>query len=213
MRRLTLGIVLVLSATLSTACAASARQRKAEAAAKAETGRREIAKHTLTLRNINTGDKVEGLRVVDVTGKGKKKTERLSKAGKKQLVHLLRDARTGKTKSPPERLLWLFYRAGQAFDSSITIISGYRGKARKTSRHSRAWAIDFRVDGVDPKRLWTWCRRQKNTGCGYYPKSGFVHMDVRDSSAAWIDYSGPGEPAKYARSVPPLKPKRTTARQ
>ena len=41
------------------------------------------------------------------------------------------------------------------------------------------------------------CRTLRNVGCGYYPNGGFVHMDVRDSSAFWIDFSKPGEPPRY----------------
>ena len=38
-------------------------------------------------------------------------------------------------------------------------------------------------------------------GVGYYPNSDFVHLDVRARvSAFWIDYSGPGERAKYSRN-------------
>ncbi|HEY2513991.1 MAG TPA: hypothetical protein VGI39_24155, partial [Polyangiaceae bacterium] len=33
--------------------------------------------------------------------------------------------------------------------------------------------------------------------CGYYPNSTFVHMDVREKSAFWIDFSRPGEPPRY----------------
>jgi hypothetical protein len=32
---------------------------------------------------------------------------------------------------------------------------------------------------------------------GYYPNSTFVHLDVRDTPATWIDYSKPGEPPRY----------------
>ena len=40
-----------------------------------------------------------------------------------------------------------------------------------------------------------------HVGVGYYPNSDFVHLDVRQKqSAFWIDYSGPGERARYSRS-------------
>ena len=58
-------------------------------------------------------------------------------------------------------------------------------------------AIDFRVSGVPNEAVRDFCRTLKNTGCGYYPHSVFVHMDVRDASAFWIDYSKPGEAPRY----------------
>ncbi|HEY0711832.1 MAG TPA: hypothetical protein VGF45_04105, partial [Polyangia bacterium] len=39
-------------------------------------------------------------------------------------------------------------------------------------------------------------------GVGYYPNSSFVHLDIRrGASAFWIDYSGPGENAIYAKNA------------
>ena len=63
---------------------------------KAEVVRRRIAKGTMTLRNLNTRDKLEGLRVVEVSKKGKKELARLSPKGKKKLGWMLRDFRNGK---------------------------------------------------------------------------------------------------------------------
>ena len=56
--------------------------------------------------------------------------------------------------------------------------------------------VDFRVVGVPNEAVRDFCRTLRNTGCGYYPNSVFVHMDTRDSSAFWIDYSKPGEPPR-----------------
>src|SRR5262249_26250355 len=58
-------------------------------------------------------------------------------------------------------------------------------------------AIDFHVVGVPNEVVRDFCRTLKNVGCGYYPNSTFVHMDVRDKDAFWIDYSKPGEPPRY----------------
>ena len=43
------------------------------------------------------------------------------------------------------------------------------------------------------------CRTLRNAGCGYYPNSTFVHMDVRDTKAYWVDLSRPGEPPRYEK--------------
>jgi hypothetical protein len=80
---------------------------------------------------------------------------------------------------------------------TLEIVSGYRPDARVTSRHHHARALDFRVAGVSNERLRDFARGVDETGVGYYPNSSFVHMDVRDESAYWVDRSGPGERADY----------------
>jgi hypothetical protein len=48
-----------------------------------------------------------------------------------------------------------------------------------------------------------------DTGCGFYPNSSFVHIDVRDAGAGhvtWIDASGPGETPRYVPTWPPPAP-------
>ncbi len=64
------------------------------------------------------------------------------------------------------------------------------------------------VEGVRNEDLATFCRSLPDTGCGYYPKSSFVHVDVRPKGTGhvyWIDASGPGEDAKYVAAWPPPK--------
>lgn len=188
----------------STKAKAGKGKAKAGKAAKpkAEVVRRRIAKGTMTLRNLNTRDKLEGLRVVEVSKKGKKELARLSPKGKKKLGWMLRDFRNGKVRQPPDRLLYQLYQVQQHFDAPVEIVSGYRHWARPTSRHFKGWAVDFKVEGVDPKVVWAFCKEFKDVGCGHYPTSQFVHMDVRDKSYSWIDMSGPGERARYVNSVP-----------
>jgi len=83
----------------------------------------------------------------------------------------------------------------------IEVISGFRPftptQYNPHSNHMHGKAIDFRVVGVPNEAVRDFCRTLKNVGCGYYPNSVFVHMDVRDQSAFWIDYSKPGEPPRY----------------
>ena len=83
----------------------------------------------------------------------------------------------------------------------IEIVSGFRPytptQYNPHSNHNHGKAIDFRVAGVPNEVVRDYCRTLKNVGCGYYPNSTFVHMDTRDSSAFWIDYSKPGEPPRY----------------
>ena len=96
----------------------------------------------------------------------------------------------------------------------IFIVSGYRPKSEK-SYHQKAKALDFRLEGVKNEDLVAFCRTLKDTGCGYYPNSSFVHMDVRPPKTGhvyWIDASGPGEPPRYVSSWPP-PPEEASARK
>src|SRR5262249_40692880 len=44
---------------------------------------------------------------------------------------------------------------------------------------------------------WDYCRSLTATGCGYYPRSTFVHVDVREPYAQWVDWSAPGQRPRY----------------
>jgi len=102
------------------------------------------------------------------------------------------------------RLLRLIYETGRHFEGRrIEVISGYRhptvAKNPKTP-HKEGLACDFRVVGIKNAELRDFLRKEfKAVGVGYYPNSGFVHLDVRkEKSAFWIDYSGPKENAIYS---------------
>jgi hypothetical protein len=87
----------------------------------------------------------------------------------------------------------------------ISIVSGYRPTSAG-SFHATGQALDFHLEGVPNEALVEFCKTLENTGCGYYPNSSFVHVDVRapgTGHVAWIDASGPGEPARYVATWPP----------
>lgn len=89
----------------------------------------------------------------------------------------------------------------------IHVISGYRpfrrGQWTPHSNHNIGRAVDFRVEGIPNRVLRDYCRTLPQTGCGYYPRSVFVHMDVRDESASWVDWSRPGQRPQYGREDRP----------
>jgi uncharacterized protein YcbK (DUF882 family) len=88
---------------------------------------------------------------------------------------------------------------------TITLVSGYRPKSAG-SPHKAGHAFDIRLDGVTNETLVAFCKTLKDTGCGYYPNSYFVHVDVREPGTGhvfWIDVSGPGEKPQYVKSWPP----------
>jgi hypothetical protein len=89
--------------------------------------------------------------------------------------------------------------------SKIQVVSGYRPSSAG-SYHASGRAMDFRIDGVKNEDVVAFCKTLDDTGCGYYPNSSFVHVDVRDPGAGhvtWIDASGPGEAPQYVASWPP----------
>ncbi|MDP9149813.1 MAG: DUF882 domain-containing protein [Myxococcota bacterium] len=99
-----------------------------------------------------------------------------------------------------------FHAAGET--PQVILVSGYRRRG-EGSYHSVGRAVDFRVAGVTNEALVAICRTLPDTGCGYYPNSGFVHMDVRDPGAghvSWIDVSRPGQPPRYVTRWPALEP-------
>ena len=113
--------------------------------------------------------------------------------------------RQGEATHPPDpRLIALIGVVSQHFDGrTIEVVSGYRAysPAQYTahSNHNLGKALDFRIQGVSNESLRDFCMTLRNTGCGYYPNSTFVHLDVREAKAYWVDRSRPGEPPSYDR--------------
>lgn len=109
------------------------------------------------------------------------------------------------------RLLWALQRIADAFPwRAIYIYSGYRPGALVAgtshhSMHSAARAVDLQIQGVSNVKVFEVCRKLEDVGCGFYPNSKFVHVDVRrpgTGHAVWIDASGPGEPPRYVDAWP-----------
>ncbi len=97
------------------------------------------------------------------------------------------------------------FQKPSASPTKVWVVSGYR-PASVGSFHATGRALDFRMDGVTNESLVAFCKTLVDTGCGYYPNSSFIHLDVRDAGAGhvtWIDSSGPGESARYVAIWPP----------
>ncbi len=87
----------------------------------------------------------------------------------------------------------------------LSIVSGLRPTSIG-SMHATGRAIDFRIEGTKNEDVVAFCKTLTDTGCGFYPNSSFVHLDVRDPGAghvSWIDASGPGETPRYVTAWPP----------
>lgn len=105
------------------------------------------------------------------------------------------------TRIPEPRLAMLLAAISDHFGGrQITVVSGFRevgGYTRETSRHVHGRAVDIRVEDVPRRELWDYCRSLSRTGCGLYPRSTFVHVDVRGRAGQWVDWSGPGQRPRY----------------
>jgi uncharacterized protein YcbK (DUF882 family) len=104
----------------------------------------------------------------------------------------------------PERLLRLLVKVSDTFGGRpLRAVSGYRTTSYfKDSRHKQSSAVDFIVVGVPNAVVCDYLREFDDVGVGYYPNSTFVHLDVRDHSAYWVDYSGPGEAPRPSPNAP-----------
>lgn len=119
-----------------------------------------------------------------------------------QLASFLRPRNApSKQKPPHKRLIALLAEVSNHFGGRrINVASGYRlakGYTSHQSRHVAGAAIDLRVDGVPNRKLCDYLRHFDDVGVGFYPNSTFVHFDVRDRNAYWIDVSGPGQKPVY----------------
>jgi LysM repeat protein len=93
------------------------------------------------------------------------------------------------------RLIRLLAKVSDKFNGRpIRVVSGYRTRSfYHDSRHRQSRAVDFSVLGISNAALRDYLRTLHDVGVGYYPNSSFVHLDVRDHAAYWVDYAGPGE--------------------
>ena len=120
---------------------------------------------------------------------------------------LLRSSKTQEQMKMDRRLLKLLSQVSDHFGGrEVVLVSGFRPfsskQFTKNSRHNHGEAIDFRIAGVPNIALYEYCLTLPQVGCGYYPNSLFIHLDVRLLKTRWVDYSRPGEAPKYARTKP-----------
>ena len=105
--------------------------------------------------------------------------------------HFLRDHFTNKGTAMEPRLLAMLLAAAARFHSDVVdVVSGFRHpkynlilrkkghQVARDSQHSHGNAVDFFVPGVPAQQLQAWAKAQRAGGVGFYPESGFVHMDT-----------------------------------
>ncbi len=152
----------------------------------------------LTLYSVNLGERI---RVFPFEPDGSLDPEAVA-----QIEHLMRDKHTDATHPIHPRLIKLLYKLADRFKArQINIISGYR-ESRKSgaeSHHTDGTAADIMLPGIKLPAVAKVARRFGHVGVGYYPTSGFIHLDVRDKrSYFWADRSGPGHPGCLRQIMP-----------
>jgi len=88
----------------------------------------------------------------------------------------------------------------------IEVVSGFRPRSPKqhtpNSKHNSGSAVDFHIPGVRNEELRDYARSLGKVGVGYYPNSGFIHLDVRPTAFSWTDTSRAGESPRYLHDEP-----------
>ena len=113
--------------------------------------------------------------------------------------------RRGVKNSQPPRKLWknilptlrIIDDLRASFGKPCRILSSYRSPeynrsvgGASLSQHLEFNALDIAFDGVSAKRVYEllleWRKEGRFTGgLGYYPSSGFVHVDTRGRNTTW----------------------------
>jgi uncharacterized protein YcbK (DUF882 family) len=110
-----------------------------------------------------------------------------------EVNHIFKCRRSGLEHEIDARLITILSQIYDHFGGRrIELLSGYRFQRRTTSNHFHGAAADIRIAGVDPRQIRAYAESLDagGMGVGWYPKVGFIHVDVRQPpSYRWIDYS------------------------
>ncbi|MGE5151609.1 MAG: DUF882 domain-containing protein [Rhodospirillaceae bacterium] len=138
---------------------------------------------TLSLTNVNTNESL----TVTYWSDGAYHREALN-----QLNHFLRDSKTGEQTEMDPLLFDVLWHTEEitGFHGTVEVLSGYRspetnawlasvsrGVARD-SQHMNGNAMDIRFPGTPVFKIRQAARSLQMGGVGFYPRSGFVHLDT-----------------------------------
>ncbi len=113
----------------------------------------------------------------------------MDEATYRAVKHLMRCRRTGAEAPIDPRLIEMLYKLSQRAGEKIVLISGFRTPAFAVSNsyHTRGMAADIRIPGMTTLMVRDLARSMGVRGVGYYPRSQFVHVDLRDEPYFWTD--------------------------
>ncbi len=140
---------------------------------------------SISLRHGHTGESYSGVYRVG---------DRYLPEAFERINHLLRDFRTGEIFPMDPHVIDIVSMAQRKVNTGrpTEVLSGYRsprtnamlrrasGGVAKNSYHMYGQALDIRMPGSSIRRVREAARSLRAGGVGYYPKSGFVHVDTGD---------------------------------
>lgn len=105
---------------------------------------------------------------------------------------LLRDHRANQAMAMQRELYEKMYHLQELFNSRepLYVVSGYRAPATnqglrqasdgvaENSLHMQGRAVDLRIPGVSHRDLHQAALAMRSGGVGYYPRSGYIHIDT-----------------------------------
>lgn len=138
---------------------------------------------TLSLENVNTGESL----TVTYWSDGAYRRDALN-----QLNHFLRDTREGgETEMDPQLFDVLWHtQMHVGYSGTVEVLSGYRSPSSNAwlasvsrgvasdSQHINGNAMDIAMPGVPVFKIQQVARSLGMGGVGFYPRSGFVHIDT-----------------------------------
>lgn len=142
-----------------------------------------VQERTLRLYNIHTGESLN----TTFWAEGQYLDNEVQ-----QLDLLMRDHRANQAMAMQRRLYEKLYHLQTLFDSKepMYVVSAYRAPKTNAdlrrhsngvaegSMHMQGKAIDIRIPGVSHRHLHKAAIAMRTGGVGYYPKSGFIHIDT-----------------------------------
>jgi uncharacterized protein YcbK (DUF882 family) len=145
--------------------------------------RHRVSERSLMLKNLHTGESLRATFWAD----GHYNKDELS-----AVAHVLRDHRSGDVHRMDPKLLDILYALQQSvgLSGAFHVISGYRSPASneklragstgvaKRSLHMQGKAVDISLPGCKLSDLRQAALDLQAGGVGYYPKSGFIHVDT-----------------------------------
>ena len=138
---------------------------------------------SLSMTNVNSGESIE----VTYWSDGAYHREALNK-----LNHFLRDVKTNEQTEMDPLLLDVLWHTMQAtgYHGTVEVLSAYRSPTTNAwlasvsrgvaqdSQHMNGNAMDIRFPGVPVFKIRQAARSLQMGGVGFYPRSGFVHLDT-----------------------------------
>lgn len=141
--------------------------------------------HFVSFKNVHTGEVYSGIYRVG---------NYYIPAEFEKIRHVMRDHRVNKSRRMDPKLIDIISRVQKLCKckAPVEVLSGYRSpetnaKLRRTtsgvakkSYHIKGQAADIRMPNMGTRSLRNRARSIRAGGVGYYPRSGFVHVDTGD---------------------------------